>query len=395
LLVALLKNGSPISLLDDWQMEQLDLLRKKETFICPVCKHEVVLKIGRKRITHFAHRKDAVCTIEHEKESFYHLSGKADLFQWLKKQSFDVQLEPYLPAIQQRPDLLLSYKGKTYAIEYQCSTISEELFRKRTASFIKAGIQPLWILGANRFRRSSNYSFRLSSFQWLFASPTQSQSHLLIFYYCPQTKQFFRIVPLVSFSVYNTFSTAMIDRIERLSFETLFHIDAISLPNMFWHEWFMQKKRWRLTFPLYPTKENRFVCMYFYEHNLVPSLFPIEAGLPSKYGYLFATPPFIWQTYILIMMKKQKNGTFYFSDIYSSISKMVRARKLKVRNLPLHYFRAIDEYLFLLVQLGYIKIVNSTTFQLIKSFTVPKTIEEALKMDYKLLKVIEKQSFII
>jgi competence protein CoiA len=396
LLVALLKNGSSISLLDDWRMEQLDLLRRKETFICPICKNEVVLKLGRKRITHFAHRREAACTIEHETESSYHLSGKADLFKWLKRQRLEVKLEPYLQSIQQRPDLLLSYKGKTYAIEYQCSTISEELFRKRTASFLKAGIKPLWILGANRFHRSSTSSFRLSTFQWLFAYPALPQSYLLILYYCPKTKQFFRLVPLASFSVYNTFSTVMIDSAERLSFEKLFQIDDISLPSMFWHEWFMQKKRWRLMFPFYPTKENRLVCMYFYKHNIVPALFPSEAGLPIKYGYLFETPSFIWQTYILIMMmKKQKNGMFHFSDIYSSISQMVRTRKLKVRNLPFHYFRAINEYLLLLVQLGYIKIVNSTTFRLIKPVTIPKTIEEALKMDHKLLKIIEKRGFIL
>jgi competence protein CoiA len=400
LLVALLKNGSPISLLDDWTKQQLERLRKQEIFVCPVCKSEVVLKIGKKRISHFAHRKEAVCAIESETESSYHLAGKADLYKWLKRQDIEVQLEPYIQRIRQRPDLLAVYKRKVYAIEYQCSTISEEMFHKRTASYMKAGIQPIWIVGAHRLHYIHSHFLKLSSFQWLFAQYVSSTSFPVIFSYCPKTQRFFRIFPLIPLSVCTTYSISTIHRMEHLSFAELFTRTSISFPNLFWEKWRLQKRRWRLTYMMYRNKENRFVCSCFYKHNITPALFPIEAGLPLKYGCFFETLPFVWQTYVLIIiMKKQTNSIFSFSDVYSSFSQMVRTGKVRIRNFSTgisnHYSRAINEYLLLLVQLGYLQRIERTTFQIIKPFTIPKTIEEALQKDTELLETIRKSDFLL
>lgn len=54
--VALLKNGETCSLLDDWTIEQLHVLRATQAFFCPVCLKRVQLKIGTKRMPHFAQR---------------------------------------------------------------------------------------------------------------------------------------------------------------------------------------------------------------------------------------------------------------------------------------------------------------------------------------------------
>ena len=58
-----------------------------------------------------------------ESETEEHLSGKRDLFEWIRKQP-DVTnaiLEGWIPETKQRPDIMFKYKGIQYIIEYQCS----------------------------------------------------------------------------------------------------------------------------------------------------------------------------------------------------------------------------------------------------------------------------------
>ena len=47
------------------------------------------------------------------------------LYQWLMSKRFLPILEYYDREIQQRPDIMFMYNGRKYALEYQCSTISE------------------------------------------------------------------------------------------------------------------------------------------------------------------------------------------------------------------------------------------------------------------------------
>ncbi len=112
-------------------------LRNKEEFICPVCGEEVTLKLGNQRIFHFAHKKVGTCRDFYERESVYHMDGKRQLYQWLVQQKIPSILEYYDREIEQRPDVMFVYQGKKYALEYQCSTISETVFMKRTRSYLE------------------------------------------------------------------------------------------------------------------------------------------------------------------------------------------------------------------------------------------------------------------
>ncbi|MBB5325550.1 competence CoiA-like predicted nuclease [Anoxybacillus tepidamans] len=394
LLVALLKNGQSVSLIGSWTREQMMELRKRESFFCPACQNEVILKLGNRRMPHFAHKREGMCPFEHEAESPYHVAGKTDLFHWLKKQSMNVRLEPYFHHVQQRPDLSVMDQDRLYAFEYQCSTMGEALFRKRNDQYKKAGIRPVWILGAHHLQRLSAYRFKLPRFQWLFAQHVSSVSpQPLIFYYCPQTKRLIRLVHLIPFSPYYTFSVPVIEKLDRVRFADFLTYPAVPLPSPFWNEWLAQKKKWRLTFTMYPTLTNRAICFDFYPHH-PPALFPCEAGWPLDHSYLFETPAFIWQTYILLFLANDE--TYSLSSLYAWMKEKIAEQKITVRHLPLaqayHYTRAVYEYVQWLEQLGYVRWVNRKAVQRIKNWTFPNTIDEALTEDRRLLERMKRKS---
>ncbi|WP_240371509.1 competence protein CoiA [Anoxybacteroides rupiense] len=395
MLVAQRSNGQTISLLDGWTRQKLKRLKEEETFVCPGCQKEVILKLGTKKLPHFAHKRETKCPFEHETESSYHASGKRDLFTWLQKQAPDVQLEPYFLTIQQRPDLYVNIQGRPYVFEYQCSVISEAQFQKRNNGYKKTGMQPIWILGAHQLQRLSAFHFKLSRFQWLFTQYVSSISpQPLLFYYCPQTEKLIRLVHLVPFSTYHAFSVPIIQKIDHVRIHDFFTYPQISLPSSFWRTWLMQKTKWRQTFTFYPSTLTRAVCADFYLHH-PPSLFPCEAGWPLQFGYLFESPPFIWQTYILLFINSS-NRTYSLAEIYNWIKKKIAERKLFVRALPLAqaypYTRAIYEYIQRLEQLGYVRWMTKKSIQRIQNWTFPATIEEALANDRSLLEQIKRTS---
>ncbi len=145
MLVARTKNRSLVVLDGQKSRRQLRKWRKEETFYCPQCEEEVVLKVGTKRTPHFAHTPQTRCHLQFaEGESEEHLRGKLQLYHFFRQHSF-VELEPLLKTIQQRPDLLVKWQKKRYAIEFQRSVISLALFQQRDQTYRQHGYQPLWI----------------------------------------------------------------------------------------------------------------------------------------------------------------------------------------------------------------------------------------------------------
>ncbi|SOB91694.1 competence CoiA-like predicted nuclease [Ureibacillus xyleni] len=124
----------------------LKQLRTTTNFYCPQCKQQLQLKVGHVKIPHFAHVKKSEC--EHsfsDGESPQHLEGKEQLFLLFQTLRLNVQLEPYLPKLKQRPDLLLHHNNKQFAIEFQCSPIPNEKLTQRNSGYSSASIIPIWI----------------------------------------------------------------------------------------------------------------------------------------------------------------------------------------------------------------------------------------------------------
>ena len=99
------------------------------------------LRKGLLKRHHFAHYAAANCEVFSEGETEEHLSAKELLYEWLTDET--IEIEAYLPDLQQRPDLLV---GKT-AIEVQCSALSWRRFVQRTEKYLAYNYSPWWLPG--------------------------------------------------------------------------------------------------------------------------------------------------------------------------------------------------------------------------------------------------------
>ncbi|GAX01819.1 competence protein CoiA [Secundilactobacillus silagei] len=134
----------------DVQVQAGDAQRKRAYF-CPSCQEQVTLKRGTRMVAHFAHRPHSVCRPFSESESQAHLTGKWQLADYFGTDY--VELEPYLQALAQRPDLLLKRAGRNLAIEYQCSVIPVSRLQQRNLGYSEFGLEVLWILGADYLQK--------------------------------------------------------------------------------------------------------------------------------------------------------------------------------------------------------------------------------------------------
>lgn len=166
---------------------------KAHSYYCPQCGESVIMKVGPIKIPHFAHKRQTACDrLFTERESVAHLSGKQQLYCWLQAKKVPVQLEATIPKLLQRPDLLAVVQKKRYAIEFQCSPISEQLFYERTAGYLSHGIHPIWIL--NNFPQTSArkvapiQALKLTYFQQLFIQ--QNGQYYYIVCYDVDSQQF-------------------------------------------------------------------------------------------------------------------------------------------------------------------------------------------------------------
>ena len=193
ILTANLTDGTPIVLDDTVKREHLRTWRTHQQFNCPQCGERVLLKVGTIRIPHFAHEVDSACSASFsEGESVSHLRGKQLLYSFFQRLEKPSVLEPYLPELAQRPDLLVQHDGESIPIEFQCSRLPEEVKNSRTEGYRSLGMEPLWILQTpEKYRERPEgmgiYSF--SAFYQLFFTTSLSPEHTLLTL-SPDTKQF-------------------------------------------------------------------------------------------------------------------------------------------------------------------------------------------------------------
>ncbi|RZI48934.1 competence protein CoiA [Lactococcus kimchii] len=115
----------------------------KGKYFCPACRSELSLKNGAIKTPHFAHKSLQACDLALENESAQHLGLKKELYEWFK-QDEKVEIERYLPALNQRPDLLVNDK---IAIEIQCSYLSLKRLKERSENYRQHGYRVLWLMG--------------------------------------------------------------------------------------------------------------------------------------------------------------------------------------------------------------------------------------------------------
>lgn len=106
-----------------------------------------------------------------ESETEEHLTGKRDLYEWIKTQDgvTNAVLEGWIPDTKQRPDIMFEYNGNSYVIEYQCSPIASE-YIERHELYKAAGIIDIWILGVEKYLRPNMRTKYIQNYAYAFYS---------------------------------------------------------------------------------------------------------------------------------------------------------------------------------------------------------------------------------
>ncbi|MFX3624127.1 MAG: competence protein CoiA family protein [Ectobacillus sp.] len=382
--VAMNQNGRRVNLLDVWNKDALRALQKEDQFFCPICHGEVQLKMGSYKKPHFAHKQMQCAAVGLEHESLYHLTGKRLLYEWFRKQGFTVELEPYLPVIAQRPDMLIISKETNIAVEYQCSSISPALLIKRTQAYWKEGIRVLWILGGNQLKRHNAYWYRLSSFHTL---SSQYDEYPYLLYFCSRTSSFLRCSLLIPFSPVVSFAHTIFHPLHSASISSVLAAPVWTYETL-QKQWNEKKKQWRQNALYAFHRTHPHFLGLLYQKGIPPSYFPSEAAVPLPSLLAVHTPALIWQFYVLDAIDQVQAGS-YFSplQIFSSLK---RRGVLKERTLlyfpPAFFKKAFLEYIHFLCLAGYIEKISPHKYRRRKLFPRLHTEEEAIQRDEEVIK---------
>jgi hypothetical protein len=137
------------ALLNGQRVKAADRIRSA-AYICPGsnCGAAVILKIGTRRIPHFAHHPGSSCNLA--AESIGHMTAKLDISAEYKSRGYEAEVEVPVPSPleDRRADILITSPRNRlvrYAIEIQDSLIGEIELWQRTRSYSAAYTRPVWI----------------------------------------------------------------------------------------------------------------------------------------------------------------------------------------------------------------------------------------------------------
>ncbi|WP_028393134.1 competence protein CoiA [Bacillus cihuensis] len=366
-------NGNIITIPENIPKERL-VEWQANNYYCPCCAEELILKAGQIKIPHFAHKKTSACTGFSEPETEYHLLGKRQLFQWFVDNRMEAEMEPYLSKINKRPDILIHYKQQSYAIEFQCSPISEELFLSRTKSYQDFGINPIWILAEKRIKRKKTRQYSLSAFQWLFTVNTIHSPMILTF--SPDQHKLYILEPLTPFSSRTTFSQFTVVPLSNTHPNILFSVNK-TWEFHFIEEWRIKRKAWAVHSVKTANHTNPFFNE-LYKSGWSPAWLPSEIGLPVEGMVIIETSAVEWQGWIFMdcLQHKKIGSRIYLSQIYQAFQKRMANGQIRLRTLPLlpgeNPFFPVDAYLTLLTKLKILEFGGKGIY-IIKNKLVPPT----------------------
>lgn len=392
MLTAKAKDGRLLTLPEKVPPSMLSLLKAAQPFYCPCCGAQLVLKAGSIKIPHFAHKQNASCYASSEPESEYHLLAKRSLFTWFLSHGYQTELEGYLPDIKQRADLLVKSNGKQYAIEFQCSTISEALFIERTEAYRSIGITPIWILAAKNVKRIDGPVFRLSSFQWLFA--TGSSDYPYVWTYCPVEQYFSALKGITPFSPSIAFAEMTRAPLQRLSPKHLIPHKNERFDVLIY--WRYKRKSWCL----HRVKNTNLHDPFFlslYRNRLTAATLPIEVGIPVKGMSLIKTAAIEWQAwlYMDVLYKRDVGQIVLLSAFYQSFQQRCRAGYITLRPLPLlsaaENVHPVGEYVHFLTRLGFLTETTVGSYRVTKKILVSRTMEEQERLEQAFYKLMQER----
>lgn len=370
----------------------LALLTRKEidrcrgqTFFCPVCNNQVIVKAGMTIIPHFAHKTGTSCDTMHGGEGIYHEQGKLLLYQWLHRQRLNVRLEAYIPEINQRPDLLVDVNGKQIAIEYQCAKIPKEQIDKRNKGYLKMNITPIWILGANHFKRIGEQVFHTSTFTLQFLHQFHNEFSTTLYYFCPYEK---KLVTLQDIHPVRGNRIMAVFRQLYLQHATFIHLfeNASFTAEQLYLPWIKEKRNFRLR----PRKQlyGRELAWHrwLYHNHLWIERLPSIIFLPIPNQLHMKTSLWDWQSrlWFQILNRTSVGGTF----TTSACEQLIRHELLPNQTYSLlsSTNSPVSAYLQLIEQAGMIEMTNQGQYKKIAPISCYTNAEQAVAEDQKLMR---------
>lgn len=147
------------------EITSLDLdektLRKwsnEHKLICPVCGEELKYCNGEHKTAYFRHLAGSECEGGEysEKDTEEHNNGKIALYNWLNNQNdvVNLKIEKWIPETKQRADIYFEYNNEKYAVEFQCTSITN--MKERTELYKLNNINVIWVLGIKNYDNLEN-----------------------------------------------------------------------------------------------------------------------------------------------------------------------------------------------------------------------------------------------
>ncbi|MEN1967222.1 competence protein CoiA family protein [Lentibacillus sp. N15] len=370
---------------------EIAALKTRRQFYCPVCQERVVVKAGTKMVAHFAHLKKENCPSSEGGEGAYHAKGKLMLFEWLQRLRLDVQLEAYLPEIKQRPDLLITIDHKQIAVEYQCARISAKEIRKRNIGYQRLGIQPIWIIGANHFRRLSRHHIKLDHFQCQFLHQFTPQSPLTCYFFSPDTQTLIRFHDIYITGTQQALGKLHFCKLRNMNFLDLFSQDRLSKQKLY-SLWVREKSYFRMRPRNQISRKELAWQQWLYLKRTHAEYLPSIIHLPVSAQYRMYSPLWNWQSRICLELLEPLPIGGHISHV--TCMHLLRQHIISSADLPLTHSGSdpIQQYLLLLTQFHLLKQESLGHFTKQSHLKFYSNVEEAMKGDKMLLDVLSAKN---
>ncbi|SDH71835.1 Competence protein CoiA-like family, contains a predicted nuclease domain [Alteribacillus persepolensis] len=358
-------------------------------YFCPACSKEVILKQGKQVKAHFAHRKKQACSYQAEPETNEHLSGKALLYEWLLMHHVKARMEVYLSAIQRVADVLFTWRNKTYALEFQCSSISPSALLSRSYDYLSIGIFPIWIFSFSRLRPRAGGSFSVHALEWEGMRNRKSDARYVLTYFDAEKASFYYLFPTAYVSPQHTYADLYQAPLSRSHVSQLVNIPSTyDSKKRLRTAWLSHKRTWRFSKNQWRQNPDKtYMRQVFASKRSDLPFFPIEAGWPSYGMEVFYSPAYIWQSWFLLCFLENISLYQRFSNaaLEQESALFAERRVLGTRTFPLitqPFERALWNYLEWLERLGVVKWTN-WGWQKRKDIHLPVSLEQADAMDKK------------
>lgn len=358
---------------------EIEYYRKNTQFYCPTCHQAVIIKAGRRVIPHFAHHPETNCLINERGEGTYHETGKLFLYQWLRSQGLNVELEKYIKHIKQQPDILLVLNQKRIAIEFQCARIPIEQILSRNEGYKKIGITPIWILGANCFKQHNQNALKLDQFTLQFIHQFTNEHPLKLFFFCPNTLNFITFTDIYMTHNRYALGSLQFNKLHHLIFTDLFKRHYLAKETLY-QLWKREKKKFRLKPRNASFGKARAWQHYLYLKRTHVEHLPSIVYLPVSHQLKMKTPLWDWQSrlFLEILNPLSIGEQFTLQKCEFILKNHIHRQQF---SLILSSSNPIVQYLQLIKKLNYIEEVSPNTYTKIKSIHNHSHIETSIQDD--------------